>query len=131
MSKYVQDDSYPDPKQLKAFAQEPMPFGTVEDIHPGKHGYLVGNHDNVFYRYRPSYIRVTPDTAPDSAYEAGERDGCDLDHDYCYREADDLSVEEDFITATGIAVERIPESDAMFEAFWILDEIQIVVPDDS
>lgn len=126
-----QDDSYPDPKQLKAFAQEPMPFTDVENIHLEEGEYLVGNYGNVFYRYRPTYIRVSPAADPDEAYEADEREGCTLNHGWCFKRAADLEVSEDIICAAGITVLGVPEDDAQFGAFWILDEIQIVVPDDS
>lgn len=123
-----QDHSYPDPVQLRAFAAEPLPFTEIEGIDPRADGHLVGHSPDrtVEYDYRPSYIRFTPETG--DVYEVSQHADATLDHAGCWTRADDIEVTEDFVCATGLTGDMVPEF-GQFEAFWVLDELTISVPD--
>lgn len=125
----MQDTSYPEPAQLRQYAQEPMPFTEVDDISLRHDGYLTGGSEHVEYAYGPTYIRFTPESADsvDDAFEVSEHPDASLDHARCWTEAEHVQVEEDFICATGLADKMVPEP-GQFEAFWMLRSVTITVP---
>lgn len=123
----TQDHSYPDPGQLRKFAEEPMPF---DDILPGDldlddDGHYVATVENVTYDYHPTYINVEVE---DGEWEqVSDLSWCDLTHVEAADRYMHMEIQEDFICESGMVT--MPNGDpAQFEAFWILEEICIQNP---
>lgn len=122
-----QETSYPDPEQLRAYADEPMPFTEVADLDMNYQGHLVGGSEGVEYDFRPSYIRVQPED--DDHYYVRPRDQVEFDHARAWSIALDVEVAEDYVCAHGHAEKMLPRG-GMYEAFWILDTVTIARPRD-
>lgn len=124
-----QDHTYPDPAQLRAWAREPMPFTAQEGPDLRHDGHLVAKADGdehaigrIEYDYSPGYIRFTPEEGEATTIE--QMADATLDHAGCWTRADDIEMQEDFICATGITGDMVPQF-GQFEAFWILETVTV------
>jgi len=116
-----QETKLPDPAQLRTFANDPLPFHTVLPKHLSmdEEGVLVATFDNVMYTYEPRYINV--ETAVSGEYvNASQCEWTDIDHRTAYERADLVTVEEDFVSTTGI----LPDHPIQYEGYWILETIK-------
>lgn len=123
----MQDTGYPDPAQLRTFAEEPMPFHDiktadleliVDDDRMSDHT-LRSGVGNVEYRYEPSYIRLEEEEG--EHYYAKEYPDWSFNHSEAWEKAEDIEIQGDFICATGF-VSGMESDTAMYQAFWILDK---------
>jgi hypothetical protein len=121
-----QDTSYPDPKQLRAFADDPMPFTNVEGLTLHDDGRLTGASGGVEYEYTTEYIRISPRVG--DHYRASEYPEWGFSHSEAWENRGHSAVESDYIEATGF-VDGMESSLAFYEAYWGLDSITINVPE--
>lgn len=122
-----QETSYPDPAQLRKYAEEPMPFHEFD--HAGNFDAQTTEirfeFDNVEYAFEPTYINIESE---DRDYELVENvPDCNLDHYDAWYGALDVEIGKDFICATGMA-DRGADV-AQYNAFWILEEVVISRPE--
>lgn len=124
------DTSYPDPAQLRRYAQNPMPFHeiTAVDLRILEHhdefedGTIRVTKDNVEYTYRPGDIRV--EVSPDEWEHVDDVDDVEMDHFDAWEETTDWQIEEDFIGTMGVFADHDGEV-TQCEAFWVLDAVTI------
>lgn len=122
-----QDHSYPDPAQLRTYADDPMPFTDVDGYTVTSDGDLkAGSPEHpVTYTYEASYVSVHPEDESEGAYNVTEMDGVTVPHGWCWMNADHVVSEEDYVTADGyIGPDKAPHP-GRFSAFWILSEVTI------
>jgi hypothetical protein len=116
-----QDNSYPEPKQLRKFTQEPMPF---HEFHASDLE-LVGDNmirvgiENVEYTYHPTYLRVENNDENIHREEYPEWDDLVLD---IWEKSVDIEITEDYICFVML------NNDSIYEAYWVLEEISISNP---
>lgn len=124
-----QDDSYPDPKQLRAFAEEPMPFHDLRpaDLEMLHNGRLRAGVGNVEYEYRQSSLLLEVENGSYTPVERVDRshfEACRFDHARAWQIAGNTEVTEDYVSLTGVA-HKMVTSPTQFDATWVLDEITI------
>jgi len=128
-----QQSAYPDPRQLRRWASDPMPFHTV---HNGEWSYdadddsITVDCDETEYVYRPQGGDVLIEVPPfNGEYaEASDVSGFDVPYGLAYQQADCVEAEEDYIAATGLVSSTDGDALRQFAAYWILDEVHIVGP---
>jgi len=122
-----QETRYPDPKQLRAFAREPMPFHEVHasDLELLDDGALRHGVESVEYRWSAEYVVI--ETEPDEWERLSDLSGFDMSHPEAWNRADDIELNEDYVCATGVP-DSVDPSVWMYEAYWLLDSITIERP---
>lgn len=123
----MQETSYPDPKQLRAYARGPAPFheldfDTCEIGDDGTVTFRVRDSESdVEYVFEPTYIKV--EVAPDEYEYVEEVDDVDMDHREAWDRALDTEIGEDFLCATDFTQHQ--GETAKYDAYWILDSVII------
>lgn len=118
----MQQTEYPDPAQLRAYAEEPMPFhkiaGGIPEPDPDQQISII--RDNVEYVFTPESIMV--EVADGERVPVSDAD-CDMTYYDAYEGAMNFTTEEDFIMATG----HPPDvgTSWRYEATWVLGEVTI------
>jgi hypothetical protein len=126
----MQESSYPDPEQLRKFAENPMPFHgivasdleLIENDERMPDGTLRVGYGNVEYRFHPHYISV--ETEPGNWENVENVEQYDMNHQEIFDLSIDLQIEEDFICVTGFITNDEGET-TQFDAYWILGKILI------
>jgi hypothetical protein len=121
----TQDTHYPEPEQLKTFAQEPNPFHQLYDYEwefNEENGNIIIDCGNVVYVFEATYINV--ETAKDEWHRVSDID-FDMSHENAWDWKDDIAAQEDFINAVGTVLGK-SDSPIMYNAFWILDRVEIL-----
>lgn len=123
----TQNDSYPDPAQVRSFIDEPMP---VHDMNRASwrltdEAHILVEFAEVTYDYRPGTPCVLVETGVDGTYEPIGETGYDLTPTEAYQRAETSYAEEDFIDASGLVGLDEGETTALYDATWILDEMVI------
>lgn len=129
--------TYPEPDQLRSFANEPMPFHTIDPSlvdanddaeHSDENGgesdgaaVLRSTHGRVTYEYKPAYINV--ETARDEWHRASDIEWVDVTHREAFEKADHVECSEDYIIAKFVHPD--PTQPYMIEAYWLLNSITI------
>lgn len=122
-----QETNYPDPRQLRAFAREPMPF---HEVHPSDlelldDGTLRHGVESVEYRWPAEYIII--ETESEEWERLKDVSDFDMSHREAWDQAGNIELAEDYVCATGMPND--PRSGAlMFRAYWILGSITIERP---
>jgi hypothetical protein len=116
--------NYPEPEELKAFAANPLPFHSLKpsDLALKQDGGLWAGCSPVYYVYGASYINL--ETAEGEWHRESDTDYYDLSFSQAWKEADNVVVEDDYVTASGLAPGRVDDP-ARYEAYWTLGTIKI------
>lgn len=133
----TQDITYPDPEQLRKYADEPMPFHKINasniEMLVGERGITDGSlrwgAGPVEYIWHPTYILV--ETERDEWERIEDISWYDMDHTDAWDKAIDLQIEEDFICVTEFISESGEAGDAIphqFDAYWVLQTVTINNP---
>ena len=112
--------SYPEPQELREFAQEPMPFHEIHasDLELLDNDRIRVGYENVEYVYHPTYLRVE---FADGEHERHEYPDWEYVLEDVWNDGVDWEIQEDFICVTML-------SDHRYEAYWVLEEITIENP---
>jgi len=124
-----QETGYPDPAQLRAFTDDPMPFHDLkpQDFEMLPNGRLRAGVGNVEYEYRQSSVLLEVDGdgyVPVSEVDHGLFKASPFDHARAWKIHGNCVVEEDYVSVKGINSGMTTEP-VGFDAVWILDSIEI------
>lgn len=115
------DTSYPEPEQLRKYAEEPMPFHefTATDLELVENDKIRVGIENVEYIYHPTYFLIDP------GHEDWDRQKYPewVDKvDGVWKDSLDWEIQKDFICTTGFS------DGQKYEAYWVLETIEIENP---
>lgn len=118
--------AYPEPWQLKNYADDPMVFTDVNDLELQPDGTLTGGKGVIEYTFSPDFIRITPERGDDEPYEASQNPDVELDHAGVWNRKIETTVEANTVSVTTFTCQLIPEDEtALVEAFWSLSQVSI------
>lgn len=119
-----QDTRYPDPAQLREWADEPYPFDDVlpSDLELQDDEKLTATVFNTEYVYAPAYITV--EIARDEWDRQSNVSWINEDHSQAWRSSDLTTIEEDYVTTRYLAP-RESGGLCQVEAYWLLDTITV------
>jgi len=113
-----QKTAYPDPKQLRQFTTEPVPFHELSDIELCDDDRIRCTVGNVEYVFHPTYVL---EEVQDGEYDRYEYPETPLPRNELFESRTDTQINEDYICMTLIL-------DTLYEAYWVLEEITIENP---
>lgn len=116
----TQDIHYPDPEQLKTFAEEPMPFQEFHgtDLEMLEDGRIRVGIANVEYIYHPTYLLETDEYGEVTRFEYPD---WPISAKESFDDSMAISIVEDFISG-------VVPADEHYEAYWVLEKIEIENP---
>lgn len=126
-------DKYPDPYQLRAYAEDPRVFHNVKpqdfELRANMQARVVVG--NVTYSYQPTTVMVEDETdsfVPAHHIQKNYEKSYVLDHSHAWNNSENFETGSDYIKLTGIeSHEDIVPEPMQFDATWLLDTIEIKV----
>lgn len=124
----TQETRYPDPAQLRKWADEPYPFDDVlpSDLELQDDERLTATVHGTEYVYAPAYITI--ETKRDEWERQSDVPWATETHTQAWRSSSLITVEEDYITARYLYQRNSGET-FQVEAYWLLDTITVHNPD--
>jgi len=113
-----QKTAYPDPKQLRQFTTEPVPFHELSDIELCDDDRIRCTVGNVEYVFHPTYVLQRENKNEWNKYEYPETP---IPRSELFEDAIHTEIQEDYICQTVIV-------DTEYEVYWVLEEITISNP---